>query len=241
MVSAMVKVYVDERERNSKVPKYLISMGVSVVFKQLDVGDYIPAEGYVIERKRVDDLAHSVFEGRFFHQIKRLKESGLSPILLIEGNLSILEKITSKPKAVEAALITAAIYNNIPIIYTRNARHSAEVIKYIAEKLQSHEVRHVVQVSYRKYSKPKDQLDFRAWQVYILSSFPGIGPKTAEKLLNKFGSLRNVLNASPSELARVEGMSEDKAWLINKILNYESREVRESKGLTKFMRGQEEA
>ena len=232
----MVKVYVDERERNSKVPKYLIGMGVSVIFKQLEVGDYIPAEGYVIERKRVDDLAHSVFEGRFFHQIKRLKESGLSPILLIEGNLSFLERITTKVRAVEAALITAAIYNNLPIIYTRNAKHSAEVIKYIAEKLQEHQVRHVVQVSYRKQSKPKDQLDFKAWQIYILSSFPGIGPRIAEKLLSKFGSLRKVLNTAPSELARVEGMSEEKAWLINKILNYEYKEVKESTGLSKFLK-----
>jgi len=213
----MVKVYVDERERASKVPKYLASMGVTVIYKQLELGDYIPGEGYIIERKRVDDLAKSTFEGRLFDQIKRLKSSDKRVILLVEGNINYLRRITSKYKAVEAALITAIVLYEIPTLYTVNAQHSAEVIKYIAEKLQKDHDKGPSLPTYRKVSKPKG-IDFREWQLYILSSFPGIGPKIAEKLLIKFGSLIDVFKASPAELSRVEGINEEKAWLIRKIL-----------------------
>ncbi|HDN75994.1 MAG TPA: hypothetical protein ENG05_02570, partial [Acidilobales archaeon] len=142
-------------------------------------------------------------------------------------------------KSVEAALITAVISFNIPTIYTSNAQHTAEVIKYIAEKLQQPQVDKGPSLpTYRKKSKPKE-INFREWQLYILSSFPGIGPKIAERLLSKFGSLRNVFNASPSEISRVEGMSEEKAWLLHKILDAEYRHIGGSKakeGLAKFFK-----
>jgi len=231
----MVKVYVDERERASKVPRYLASMGVTVIYKQLELGDYIPGEGYIIERKRVDDLAKSTFEGRLFDQIKRLKSSDKHVILLVEGNINYLRRITSKYKAVEAALITAIVLYEIPTLYTVNAQHSAEVIKYIAEKLQKDRGRGLSLPTYRRVSKPKG-IDFREWQLYILSSFPGIGPKIAEKLLIKFGSLIDVFKASPAELSRVEGISEEKAWLIHKILTTKYSVKSSTTDLSKYLK-----
>ncbi|MFN3268808.1 MAG: ERCC4 domain-containing protein, partial [Zestosphaera sp.] len=68
-----MRVHVDEREKSSEVPYYLSSMGVSVIFKVLDVGDYVINDLIVLERKRLDDLIKSVYEGRFFDQLKRLK------------------------------------------------------------------------------------------------------------------------------------------------------------------------
>jgi len=231
----MVKVYVDERERASKVPRYLASMGVTVIYKQLELGDYIPGEGYIIERKRVDDLAKSTFEGRLFDQIKRLKSSDKRVILLVEGNINYLRRITSKHKAVEAALITAIVLYEIPTLYTVNAQHSAEVIKYIAEKLQKDRDKGPSLPTYRRVSKPKG-IDFREWQLYILSSFPGIGPKIAEKLLIKFGSLIDVFKASPAELSRVEGISEEKAWLIHKILTTKYSLKASTTNLSKYLK-----
>lgn len=231
----MVKIYVDEREKPSRVPKYLKEMGATVVFKQLEIGDYIPAEGVIIERKRVDDLIHSVFQGRFFDQLRRLTNSGNKIILLIEGDLLHLDRYTDRHKAIEAALITAAIYNDIPIITTRNARHTAETIKYIAEKMQSGRKQAPKLPTYRKQQKPKD-LDPGSWQLYILASFPKIGPTLADRLLKKFGSLKAVINAQPSELARVEGVSEDKAALIKRIAEYNYAGINEKEsGLERFM------
>ncbi|MCD6428730.1 MAG: hypothetical protein J7L12_03845 [Desulfurococcales archaeon] len=232
----MVKVYADEREKASKVPKYLSAMGVTVIYKQLPVGDYIPAEGIVIERKRVDDLARSVFDGRFFDQLRRLKESSDKVVLVIEGNLNYLRaRYASRYRAIEAAIITASIVNSLPILHTQDTKHTAEVIKYIAEKFQESKQRVPTPSMYKKVVKPKTT-DLRKWQLFILSSFPGIGPILAERLLIKFGSLKNVLNSSPSELSRVEGMTEEKAWLIVKIVN-ESYTSSASAGtdLTKFM------
>ncbi len=220
----MVKIYVDEREKQSRVPKYLIEQGATVIYKELEVGDYVPAEGYVIERKRVDDLVRSVFQGRFFDQIRRLISSGNKVILLIEGDFLNLRRFTDRYRAVEAAVITAVIYNDLKLVLTKDAKHTAEVIRYVSEKLQNKGARTRPQLpTYRKVRKPKEQ-DLREWQVYVLSSFPGIGPSLATKLLRKFGSLKAVFNASPAELSRIEGVTEEKARMIYRILDYGSKE-----------------
>jgi DNA excision repair protein ERCC-4 len=234
----MVKIYVDEREKLSQVPKHLIEYGATVIFKQLEIGDYIPAEGYIIERKRIDDLIRSVFQGRFFGQIKKLSSYPGKVFLLIEGDSNVLPRLTRNAKAVEAAVLTTIIYNDsIKLIYTRNAAHTAEVIYYIAKKLQSpKELGKAALPTYHKLRKPKD-INLRDWQIYILASFPGIGPKLAEKLLDKFGSLREVLNASPYQLTRVEGITEDKARLIHSILDYGSKEEM-NEGLSKYVDGE---
>ncbi len=229
----MVKVYVDEREKASGIPDILSGLGLTVIYKMLDVGDYIVNEFVVIERKRLDDLVHSVFDGRFFDQVSRLIEYAEKPVLIVEGNLNDVRLLTSKWKAIEAALLTAIIRYDLATYYTNDYRHTAEVIKYIAEKLSTEDLGRGI--SYNKVAKPKRD-DTREWQLFIVQSLPGIGPKLAHKLLSKFGSVRGVFNASYSELIRVEGISEDKANKIIKIITSSyGKGVKGSEDLTKYV------
>jgi len=229
----MVKVYVDERERSSGVPEYLKAMGLTVIYKLLDVGDYLVNGSVVIERKRVDDLVRSVFDGRFFSQVSRLAEECDYPLLLIEGDLSDVKELTSKWRAIEGALITVVLMHNIPLFYTRDPKHSAEVIKHIAEKISEGVSPRVSRL--RRRVKPKDD-DIREWQLHVLQSLPGIGPKTAHRLLEKFHTVKAVFNASLGELVRVEGINEEKAARIIKILTTPyTRSGSRAEDLSKFI------
>lgn len=49
----------------------------------------------------------------------------------------------------------------------------------------------------------------------ILEGFQGIGPKNSKKLLEKFGSLKNIIDASQEELKSCIGKKSE----IFKILN----------------------
>ncbi len=232
----MVKIYVDERERASKVPKHLLALGVTVIYKQLEVGDYLLPRNFIVERKRIDDLAHSVFQGRFFHQLRKLKPFEGRVIVLVEGDLSWLRKVTDRAWAVESALLTAILNNDIKTVFTRDSLHTAKVLKYLGEKLlkeRGEEPHHPP--TYRKGIKPKKP-SLRDWQIFVLSSLPGIGPRTAERLLEKFGSLREVLNATPYELSRVEGITEDKARLIREIAVHGEEDLKKT-SLESFMAG----
>ncbi|MCX8184658.1 MAG: ERCC4 domain-containing protein [Sulfolobales archaeon] len=227
----MVKIYVDVREKESDVPKYLSELGVTVVFKQLSVGDYVIAERVIAERKSVSDLAKSVFDGRFFNQLSRLTREAERCFLIVEGGLERLKNLTSNYRAVQAALYYSSVISRVPIILTDSPRHTAEILKYFSLKLQ--EAPKALSSVSRLRNKPRD-VSIAEWQIYVLSALPGVGVKTAEKLLKRFGSVKNVFNASIPELISVEGISEDKASLIFRVINelYTRKQVRSLESFT---------
>jgi ERCC4-type nuclease len=91
----MPVVYVDERERSSKVPQLLIEKGVTVIFKFLDVGDYVISNRIGIERKTAIDFAKSIADGRLFDQASRLLQTFEKAIIVIEGSLRRATKMTN--------------------------------------------------------------------------------------------------------------------------------------------------
>ena len=56
-------------------------------FAQLKVGDYIVSPESAIERKTIQDLLNSIYDGRLFVQCSQLTEHYVKPVLIIEGNI----------------------------------------------------------------------------------------------------------------------------------------------------------
>ena len=62
-------------------------------------------------------------------------------------------------------------------------------------------------------------MDDQSWKIYILSSIPYVGEKTAKILLEKFGTIENISKASIQELKKIKGIGEEKAKLIHRLLH----------------------
>jgi DNA excision repair protein ERCC-4 len=67
--------------------------------------------------------------------------------------------------------------------------------------------------------KIKKSNPFYIQQLYVLTSLPGIGTKLATRLLEKFHSPKNALNASIADLARIPGLGNMRAEKIRRILD----------------------
>jgi len=193
------RVYVDERERGSGVPEALQELGVAIVFQQLGVGDYVVSDRVAVERKTVEDLAKSVFDGRLFDQARRLSEYYETPIIVVEGSFSELERVTSRSFQVRMALLAVSIDYGVRIAYSASPTETAKILASLARREQCESRRPVV-----VHRKPRFE---KLWmqQLYVVQSFPGIGPRLAEKLLEKFGSIEAICRASIVELERVVG------------------------------------
>lgn len=213
-MSILAKIVVDERERSSGIPQILARLGDYIVYKILDVGDYIVGESVAVERKRVPDFIRSIFDGRIFDQVRRLLDVYDKVVLLVQGSPSEVRMITDKWSSFYGTIARMIIEDSVSIVYTRDIEDTAYLIHSLAQKSQSpgigggHPLIH---------KKPKlGSVD--EWQIYIVQSLPYIGPKLARKLLERFGSVLSVFNASAMELSRVEGISEWKAQEIVRIL-----------------------
>jgi DNA excision repair protein ERCC-4 len=222
-VSLTVRIVADEREKNSQVPNLLKTMGVFVDYEQLAVGDYIVSSETVIERKTVYDLISSVYDGRLFVQCSDLVNHYSKPLVLIEGNITDLDSrektdldsklIVDKIRVAYDTLIKIALDFRIPILYTPSIYYTAELLVHLASN------RFKDKDDGPLLKKIKKSNPFYIQQLYVLTSLPGIGTKLATRLLDKFHSPKNVLNASMAELARVPGLGNMRAEKIKKILD----------------------
>ena len=210
-----LRMVVDERERKSGIPDLLKQIGVKVEMMNLPVGDYIVAPETVVERKSVSDFISSVFDGRLFDQCNRLKEHFEHPTIIIEGNVDEIDKITENPLVFYGAMSSVVLDFKIPIIPTPNASHTAKLLISMCARQET------VKGPFLKKIRKSGNLQQQ--QLSILTSLPGVGEKLASRMLEKFGSPSNSLNASSVELSKINGMGETRAQKIRKILDAKNK------------------
>lgn len=218
-------VYADSREGNSKVIRHLTEMEIDVKVQSMAVGDYQVSDEVAIERKTAKDFVDSIIDKRLFKQARELAEEFKRPLMILEGD--DLYSGMLNPNAIRGSLASIAIDFGISIIPTRNAQDTAAMIKRIAVREQNGE-RTPIQI--RTDKKPVSLME---QQLFIVESLPNIGPVNAKNLLQHFGSVSNVLNASESELQQVEGIGKKTAENIRKVVDskylYFQKEIKEKK------------
>ena len=218
-------VYADSREGNSKVIRHLSEMEIDVKVRSMAVGDYQVSDEVVIERKTAKDFVDSIIDKRLFKQARELSEEFKRPLLILEGD-DIYNGMLH-PNAVRGTLAAIAIDFGISIIPTRNSEDTAAMIKRIAVREQNGEKTHI---QIRTDKKP---VSLWEQQLFIVESLPNIGPVNAKNLLQHFGSVEKVMNASESELQEVEGIGKKTAKNIRKVVEseylYFNKEIKEKK------------
>ena len=206
-----LRMVVDERERKSGIPDLLKEVGVKVELKNLPVGDYIVASETVVERKSIYDFISSVFDGRLFDQCNRLKEHYESPAIIIEGDIDEIDNITENPLVFYGAISSIILNFKIPIVPTPNASSTAKLL--IAMCARQGNMKGPFLKKIRKSGDMNNQ------QLSVLCSLPGVGQTLASRMLERFGSPSNSLNASVAELSKIKGMGDARAQKIRKILD----------------------
>jgi len=219
-----LRIVIDEREKKSGIPNLLTAIGIKTEIKTLQIGDYIVGPETVVERKSIQDLISSVFDGRLFDQCSRLKEHFQNPILLVEGNVDEIESITENPLVFYGALSTVAIDFKIPIIPTPNASHTAKLLVSLCSKKES------IKGPFLK--KIKKSNNIQKQQLSVLCSLPGIGEKIAIRILEKYGSPFIALSATSKELGKIPGLGETRAKKIKGMLENKSKYKKISKQKT---------
>jgi len=200
------KIIVDNREKNSLVVSELYALGFEIEFKQLPVADYI-VNNIAIERKTITDLQNSIINKRIMRQLKELDQFPFRA-LLIEG-LDYHDPYNGilHPNAYRGFLLSTAIEYKIPLIFTYNEEDTAHYLHVLAKRKKK-------PAPSMRPSKillsDKEQLQF------ILEGIPQIGPKTSQKLLKKYKTIKKFSNANKKDLQKVIGK---KAEVVHKLLN----------------------
>ena len=120
------------------------------------------------------------------------------------------------PKAYWGALLALALNYDFNLLFTLDQEQTSDVLSLLAKRIaHSKTETKPLLVKKPRMATTKD------WQLAVLESLPTIGPKLAEKLLQSFGSVRSIFNASYMELAVRGGIGEARAKKIQQLLDAE--------------------
>lgn len=219
----MIKVVVDIRETPSGIPTILEELGAEVEVKTLEIGDAVVSDRVIIERKTIDDFLNSIIENRqhLFSQLLDMRRDYSRPLLIIEG--SPLDLYTSRaihPNAIDAMLLSVCVGFGIPTLWTVSTDHTAQMIYRAAVREQTDNKRKISLHGSRSKMSPQQQI------LYIVSAFPDLGTTIAENLLERFGNIQNIVNASDDELQAVNKVGKKTAAQIRDVASryYEVKE-----------------
>jgi len=210
-----VSIIVDNRESACPVVSELARLGARITFSQLEVGDYVLSERVCVERKTVNDFTSSIIDSRLFQQAKLLSDSYEIPVLLIEGRDVYAPLSNIRPGAIRGAIAALITGYKTVLLWSRDAKESAELIYAIALREQKELKKHL---QVRGEKKPETVAD---QQVFLLSGLPLVERATAIKLLKYFKTPIRVFNASEQDLQQVEGIGDVKARRIREVLTKE--------------------
>lgn len=218
----------------------LRGLGASVEFSLLTAGDYIVSSGTAIERKTISDLISSIYDGRLFLQCNNLIQHYPRPLIVIEGMLSGVPQqygqptnanVTEQMPLILGALARVALEFRIPIIPTPTPEFTSRIVMMIADL--AHADGSTDGPLIRRIRK---QNSIYVQQLSVLSSLPGVGQKTAVRMIKKFGTPMRSLSASVAELSMIAGLGTNRAIRIRRLLDYGSNTSKAQNEIQKTLR-----
>jgi Fanconi anemia group M protein len=135
-------------------------------------------------------------------------------LLLVEGE-GILTKRNISHNAIFGSFVSIIVDFGIPIITTRNAQETADFLAIMANREQK-EGEKAIAIRGEKKAKTISE-----HQQFLVEGLPNISAVLAQRLLQHFGSIRSLANASEEDLCQIQGIGKNIAADILKILNAE--------------------
>jgi DNA excision repair protein ERCC-4 len=207
------RVIADERERASGVPDRLSKLDVRVYYTRLAVGDYVVNPEIAAERKAIGDFVSSVYDGRLFAQASALASSYRKPYIIVEGDVAKVGGMVKNLSSYYGAIASVTLAYDLRLMHTANPDETAQAI---AALVRNSRARPIPPGLLQAPPKTKDEAQ---QQLYFVSSLPGVGMKTAKRMLGRYGTPRKVMTLTEAQLAMIPGVGSKRASKIAHVLD----------------------
>jgi len=210
----MTQVIVNSKEyelTGERIARVIELLGLDVVIKDIDIGDYLvekDEKAIPIKRMSYKQFLQSYISKEIYSLIYSLIGTDGLIIVEIEDLNDIASNLYSYKLFSEASIKSSMKYK-VPVFVTHMLLTSW-IIYYIAtEEIDS---------------KPRKETKIytsnsRELALSMLMKIPGIGPKTAARILATFKSLKNLANADIDSMMKVDRLGKEKAALIHEVFN----------------------
>ncbi len=202
---------VDHRE-HWLIRSYLADLGFEISHLHTGQGD-VASSRVSIERKE-DDLLPSLFDNRRLTQLGAMREEAEFSFVIITKSWEDIKKDAAEKNMSTRTLlgyIASLCAVGYPPIFMPDHFDAANLMHRIVEKIEDDVPR--LYVPRPPAPKPKEYRDV------IIQALPKVGLKTRRKLVEHFGSLAGIANATIEELKAVEGVGQSLADKIHAVFH----------------------
>ena len=204
----------------------LADMGIKIVPIEKDEGNvdhYILSKRLAIERRTGSGFLRGIMEKTLFTSAIYLREHFRIPILIVEGEVNY-EYTMFDPQAIRGALSSMMLLYGMNVLSTSNIEETVNLIAMMARQEQIG-ISDISLIPKRKATNLPDM------QRRIIEMLPGCGMVMARDLLQYFGGVKRIVNATEEEFRSVRGIGAKKATEMYKVLNSEYEAVDTEKNL----------
>lgn len=177
--------------------------GISVKREHLEVGDYCLGDGIIIERKRGDDFLNSIQDNRLWEQAGNLVQTEHPIIAIVDNNIwkqMYFRRGHGTHKGFYGAISALTTSYGISVLFFGDdddfVRYVATTERRLMKNKPSARPSPVLR-------KPKSIKHCREDSI---CSVRGISVKKAAKILEHFGTVKNVANAKEEDFLEIDGI-----------------------------------
>ena len=204
----------------------LTEMGIAVVPIEEDEGNvdrYMLSKRLAIERRTGSSFLQGIMDKTLFTSAIYLREHFSIPVLMVEGEVNY-EYTMFGPQAIRGALSSMMLLYGVHVLSTPNMEETVNLMAMMARQEQMG----IPEISLIPKRKATDLADM---QCRIVEMLPGCGMSMARDLLQYFGSVKRIVNATEGDFRCVRGIGAKKATEIVTVLNAEYESVDTEKNL----------
>jgi ERCC4-type nuclease len=198
------------------VARSLLAQGVEVLPIDDDEG---PVDRYVLgphvaaDRRTRNGFLNGILDKTLFTSAIFLREHFDVPLLIVEGGVAPNYRSFS-PDAVTGALSSMMLEYGLSVVCTTDATQTTHLLNTMARQAQ-HGIAEISLVPKRSAATLPDL------QRRVVEMLPGCGRVMARELLQRYGSMRGIVDASASELRQIRGIGAKRADEIRRVLTAE--------------------
>ena len=211
---------------NGKPAIMLGDMGINIISIEEDEGDvdrYIISSRIAIERRTGSSFLQGIIDKTLFTSAIYLREHFNIPIIITEGDISHKCRMLD-PQAIRGTLSSLMVLYGISVLSTPDIEETVSLIAMMArqEQIGIHEISLIP----KRKAVTLDDMQRR-----VIEMLPGCGMVMARQLLQHFGSIKRIVNATEEEFCSVQGIGKKTAENIYKVFNAEYESVDTEKEL----------
>ncbi len=193
-------------------------VGLALEPHDIETADIIVSKRVAVAFRTVEEFIDGISDGSMLSFLAKLKHEYLHPILIVQGKAEG-EGVQAGNAAVYDALSSLLSEYHMPVLSTADPSETASAVRALYRQEEARE---------SKASKGvQTTLDVPSRQMFLVQGLPNVSATLAQRLLEKFGSVKGIADADVDELMKVDGIGRVIAEGIHTVLRKRYAEGRD--------------